>query len=239
MMIVALLTFLTAMPIAIPCGDPEKLLIAANSDFNVTAVSEDVRSVQEKCGKSGFCSPWVYCDHGKCECGEAPNQILQCDVGQNLSLLDNNCLTYNEESHLTEVGRCIYTSINGVTPYTVLPRSLPELDNRLCGTFNRTGVLCSRCKNGHYPMVYSLDVNCIQCPKMKVNWLKYILVAYLPLTIFYVTVLVFKINVATSSLYPFVIYAQAVSLPINGRVVLMVLMNQQTAQTVTRWIVML
>ena len=192
----------------------------------------------ESCSlNSDFCSPWVYCDDGECQCGEAPNQILQCNVETNVSLLDNNCLTYNKDKHVTEVGRYFFTSINGNSPYTVLPRSLSELDDFMCGKlFNRTGTLCGECKVGNYPLVYSFDVNCIQCPNGKANWWKYLLAAYLPLTIFYLLVLLFKINVVSSSLYPFVIYAQAVSIPINGRIALMFLKNQQTS---VRWVEML
>ena len=85
----------------------------------------------------------------------------------------------------------------------------------------------------------TFDMNCIQCPNGKANWWKYVLAAYFPLTIFYLVVLLFKINVASSSLYPFVIYAQAVSIPINGRIVLMFLKHQKTAQTAARWMEML
>ena len=140
----------------------------------------------------------------------------------------NATLTYNKDKHVTEVGGCIFTSIRTNSSYAVLPRSLSELDDFMCGKlFNRTGTLCGKCKDGHYPLVYSFDMNCIQCPNGKANWWKYLLAAYLPLTIFYLVVLLFKINAASSSLYPFVNYAQAVSIPISGRLALMYLKNQQ------------
>ena len=186
-----------------------------------------------------FCSPWVYCDDGECQCGEVPNQILQCNLETNVSLLKQNCLTYNKDKHVTEVGSCIFTHIKTDSPYTVLPRSLSELDDFLCGKlFNRTGTLCGKCKDGHYPLVYSFDMNCIQCPNGKANWWKYLLAAYLPLTIFYFVVLLFKINVASSSMFPFLIYAQAGSIPIFVRTAVMVTKNQQTFQMAVRWIEM-
>ena len=95
-----------------------------------------------------------------------------------------------------------------------------------------------KCKDGHYPLVYSFDMNCIQCPSGKANWWKYLLAAYLPLTIFYFVVLFFKINVASSSLYPFLIYAQFCSIPIFGRVVVTFLKTQQTSLMAARWIEM-
>ena len=155
-----------------------------------------------------------------------------------MSVLNDNCLTYNKDKHVTEVGRCIFTNIKTNSSYVVLPRSMSELDDFMCGKlFNRTGTLCGKC---HYPLVYSFDMNCIQCPNGKDNWWKYLLAAYLPLTIFYLVVLLFKINVVSSSLYPFVLYAQGVSNPINGRSILIYLKKgQQTPQMAVRWIGML
>ena len=145
------------------------------------------------------------------------------------------CLTYNKDKRVTEVGGCIFTNIktNKYSSYTVLLRSLSELDDFMCGKlFNRTGTLCGKCKDGHYPLVYSFDMNCIQCPNGKANWWKYLLAAYLPLTIFYLVVLLFKINVASSSLYPFVFYM----LKLRSR---FQLVDQQTSQMAVRWVELL
>ena len=223
------LAFIT-VPVEIACSKEGTNITAAT----LPSLAGDCKSFLD------FCSPWVYCDDGECQCGEAPHQILQCNIETNVSILDNNCLTYNKDKHVTEVGRCIFTSFKTNSPYTVIPRSLSELDDFMCGKlFNRTGTLCGKCKDGHFPLVYSFDMNCIQCANGKANWWKYLLAAYLPLTIFYLVVLLFKINVASSNLYPFLIYAQAVSMPINGRVILIYLKNQNEVKMATRWIGML
>ena len=244
--IIVLLTLLLSQPVEIMSSkqgtvdgnERSSALDADNPMLKVIVPSTHWNDSSKSC--SDFCSPWVYCDNGKCWCGEVPDHTLQCNVQKNVSLLDNNCLTYNEDKHLAEVGRCIFTSINTISPYTILPRSLSELDSFMCGEeFNRTGTLCGKCKDDHYPLVYSFDMNCIRCPNGKANWWKYVLAAYFPLTIFYLVVLLFKINVASSTLYPFVIYAQAVSIPTNKRIVFMFLKHQKTAQTATRWMEML
>ena len=188
-----------------------------------------------------FCTPWVYIgnESGECRCGEVPYQVLQCDVGANASLLDNNCITYNEEECLIEVGRCIYTAYDGKKMYTKIPRSLSELNYFMCGkNYSRTGTLCGKCEDGYSLLAYSFDVNCIKCQKGKANWWKYVLAAYLPLTVFYFVILIFKINVTSSRLYPFVIYAQAVSLPIIARVQLMYVRNTPKAETAARLVLM-
>ena len=205
--IVVLLAFLVSLPVEI-MGSRQRTNQTVEDDQRSSALNADNPKVivqlthgnvsSKSCPlNSDFCSPWVYCNNGKCQCGEVPNHILQCHLQANLSLLDSNCLTYNEDKHLAEVGRCIFTSINTISPYTILPRSLSELDTFMCGEeFNRTGTLCGKCKDDHYPLVYSFDMNCIRCPNGKANWWKYVLAAYFPLTIFYLVVLLFKINVA-------------------------------------------
>ena len=147
--------------------------------------------------ESAFCSPWVHCDDGECMCGERPpDNTLECQVDKNLSITTHNCATYNMEDGVIEIGKCIY-NMNPRDPRATLPKTLSELNETMCGKlFNRTGTLCGKCKDGHYPQAYSFDMNCIQ---MAVWW-KYLLAAYLPLTVFYLLVLAFRINVASSSI---------------------------------------
>ena len=222
------------------------LLIAILADVVITA--EDSDSIvnhysgedPKKCSnKSAFCSPWVYCDDGECKCGGFPGNIasLQCQVGKNLSILSSKCVTYNRT---IEFGSCIYNM--GVKDlYATLPKNLSQLNEKMCGKlFNRTGTLCGKCKDGHYPQTYSFDMNCIQCPNGNANWWKYLLAAYLPLTAFYLLVLAFRINVASSSfMYPFVAYAQGVTFPINSRMAFMYLGNNPMSKTATRWVEMI
>ena len=87
------------------------------------------------------------------------------------------------ENQTIEFGSCIYnTFVKNL--YATLPSSLSELNETMCGKlFNRTGILCGKCKDGHYPQAYSFDMNCIQCPNGSANWWKYLLAAYLVLCI--------------------------------------------------------
>jgi hypothetical protein len=56
-------------------------------------------------------------------------------------------------------------------------------------------------------------MNCIPCPNGASNWWKYMLMAFLPLTLFSFTILFFKVNITSSNLLGFVFYSQIVSLP--------------------------
>ena len=221
------------------------LLIAILADVVITAEDSDSivnhsREDPKKCSnESDFCSPWVYCDDGECKCGGFPGHIasLQCQVGKNLSILSSKCVTYNRT---IEFGSCIYNMGNKDLSAT-LPKNLSQLNEKMCGKlFNRTGTLCGKCKDGHYPQAYSFDMSCIQCPNGNANWWKYLLAAHLPLTAFYLLVLAFRINVALSSfMYPFVAYAQGVAFPINSRMVFMYLGNNPMSKTAIMWVEMI
>ena len=186
--------------------------------------------------KSNFCSLWVYCDAGECKCGEIALQTLQCNVHKNSTLSNFNCITYNEKEGLIEVGSCIYSVDNDLKerminlPYTILPREISELNDFMCSeTLNRGGTLCGGCKEGYYPLVYSYDSRCIQCPNGKANWWKFALVAFAPLTLLYFVVMFFNINITSSHLHGFVFYSQVVFEPISIRCLLLDVKNYLTA----------
>ena len=93
------------------------------------------------------------------------------------------------------------TTTHRIVTYSDLPRSKSELNDFMCGLkaeLNRTGTLCGKCQDGYYPLVYSFDMTCVQCPNGKSNWWKLVLAAFLPLTIFCIIILFFKINVVSS-----------------------------------------
>ena len=52
------------------------------------------------------------------------------------------------------------------------------------------------------------------------NWFRYIMAAYLPLTLFYLLILFFKINTTTSHLFAVVYFCQSLTMPINLRSIL-------------------
>ena len=170
---------------------------------------------------SGTCPPWSYCNSssGYCHCSTY-NFILQCDdLTNGGQILNCHCLTFNKKTNTTEEGRCMYNcvKINFATPietYHNLPRDISELNELMCGAFNRTGTLCGECKEGMYLPAYSYDMACTTCDTtVWSNICKYLLAAFVPLTIFCFFVLIFKINIPTSQLQGVVLYCQLLSSP--------------------------
>ena len=210
--------------------------VETRASCSATAVNASVEKVS--CN-----SPWVYCDNGTCKCGERSlNDEVKCDIDKNSSVLTSTCITYNALEEQTEVGQCVYHHREvgryyyvENSQYLMLPKNALELNEFMCGDFNRAGTLCGACKDGYYPLAYSFDMYCVQCPNGKANWWKFVLAALLPLTIFYFIVLIFKVNI-TSCLYGYVFYSQAVSVPPLSRALLVALKNKQKLQHSARYI---
>ena len=174
-------------------------------------------------GQSNSCLPWSYCNStlGYCQCNTY-NYILQCEGNTTGGgILSCHCLTYNEVKNLTEEGQCMYNcgeiSKNQYLPnevYTTLPSDVNHLNKIMCGAYNRTGTLCGKCSEGMYLPAYSYDIVCTTCDtNIWSNICKYLLAAFVPLTIFCFFVLMFKINIATSQLQGVVLYCQSLSSP--------------------------
>ncbi len=63
---------------------------------------------------------------------------------------------------------------------------------------------------GYAPAVYSYSSACVECKNYKYNWIKYIAIAYIPLTVFYVLMVLLKVSDNSSTMVVYV----TVSLPV-------------------------
>ena len=145
------------------------------------------------------------------------------------TLMHCACVTYNEGTDEIEVGYCVYGCGRALSrSYSNRPNGFSyfgtdkyEWNNISCGSFLRTGTLCGSCMNGSYPPAYSFDVKCLRCINGNTNIWKYLMWAFLPLTVFYLILLLLQINILSSPIFGFVIYSQIVSFPsfIRGQVV--------------------
>ena len=171
------------------------------------------------CSNNGSTNLCVFSDDGLYKCGDIPYDILKCSSQDNISVLDCYCITYNEseKESQAEVGSCIYNCVNinkidfSDPVYHILLENTSEV---VCEKeFFRDGTLCGKCKDGYFPQVYSFNMTCVKCPHGRANWWKFVLYAFLPLTIFYFIVIFFKINANSSHLQGFIYYSQVISMP--------------------------
>ena len=84
------------------------------------------------------------------------------------------------------------------------------LNNRFCGKFNRTGVLCGDCKSGYGSPSYSFMIDCVLCHNISLwrNILHYVAIGYGPMTLFLVFIVVFTISVNSAPLHGFIFVCQ-------------------------------
>ena len=194
-------------------------LIDAGCRGCTSGVKQSNRGMCEE-DKFDSCPPGMFCKEGYCQCGWHPHRAISCDGTNSSSLIHCFCITLDEELNATLIGSCIYNCAhlyNYSILYGPLPNSVHQL-NKACDSLNKTGALCGRCKSGHYPLAYSFNWTCIKCPHARTNWVLYIAAAYLPLTVFCILILFFKVKIASSHFYPVVFIFEVVSMPACARV---------------------
>ena len=95
-----------------------------------------------------------------------------------------------------------------------------EWSKSLCAQYNRAGPLCGECISDYGPAPYSFSIRCFKCPKTGL-WkraLFYVLIAYGPLTLFLVFILVFTISSTSAPLRGWILTCQFISSSFSMRV---------------------
>ena len=189
-------------------------------------------------GDREACPPALFCVESHCRCGVYPYNIISCNGTASL-VLRRYCVTYDNKTNLTLIGSCIreynknkISANYGESLFHVLPSNQYGLQHDMCQPTNRTGTLCGRCLPGHYPLAYSFNTTCIPCPHARWNWFRYIMAAYLPLTLFYFIILFFKINTTSSYFFVVVYYCQDLTMPLVLRSFISII-NSKAAPSLT------
>ena len=196
----------------------------------VSSCSMSFSGIDNHCSNDSTCPTWFTCDAEKrCQCDRGHTAAIICDNQAQISaVLNCNCVTYDNESKSTYAGPCFYNCQQGrSSSFDVRIAELPKNSETLinasaCTPFHRTGLLCGDCEVGHNPLIFSYNLSCVECPDGHKNWWKFILVGFVPLTVFYLFILVFNINVTSSRLHGVVWYSQFMSTPALVRIVLLV-----------------
>ena len=146
-----------------------------------------------------------------------------------ISVLDCNCVTYDSDKCSVLIGTCPYgcgfttSRWSGQAFHPLMHNLSDTITNDMCGRLNRSGPMCSKCKTGFSPLVYSYDLTCIICTDSHYNWMKFVAAAFIPLTFFYFVVLLFRIDATSPYLYGFITLNQALASPLSLRAMLLTL----------------
>ena len=152
------------------------------------------------------CPLWTVAknDTEGCECAQYNQQIVRCNTSPySVSVRAFYCMTADSDMNLV-VGYCLYNyNISIGAPhldyYTnmynkISTNSSTNINAEMCGHYKRKGLMCGECMKDYGLPVYSYNGVCVECVDYKYNWLKYIAVAYLPLTVFYLIIITLKIS---------------------------------------------
>ena len=171
------------------------------------------------------CPPWFYLEHSnsstfsQCVCSDAMFTEITCIQRERTSFLKiGHCAFQDVESNQTVVGSCPYvfpTHLihNGLIR---LPEKLSQLNNFICGHLKREirAPLCGRCTNGTGPSIYSIGSQCVSCSK--VNILYYILLQYVPTTIMFLIIIVFRVSIVSAPMAHYVLYCNFLMLSMKA-----------------------
>lgn len=209
-----------------PCASLELALEGAQYLNSTTVIVEqsqcvgntttnDYTSISESEATSE-CPPWMYPNGTTCECGGSLDRRVICDPALQQVLLHHHCMTYSKFTPNFVVGACPYyvnlRITSRVTPlHGELPINASEVEEAVCGYYNRRGQLCGECKEGYIPAVYSYHHQCNKCTPSPLEWVKYILIAFLPLTVFLILIFILRIRASSPRLKMFIIISQTLT----------------------------
>ena len=152
-------------------------------------------------------------------CSKSSSDCFGIDCFQNKPLLHYGyCATFSEDTKLLSLTSCQYFEPNGynITSFKqiLLPRNLSQLNDYMCGPLNRKGLVCSECADGFGPSVTSFGYRCVNCTQSK-YWYGiplFLFITFVPITVFYIIVLVFQIKILSAPMPCFIMYSQFVVL---------------------------
>ena len=171
------------------------------------------------------CPPWYQKNGGgKCEAGALFEGIVKSEKHTMQTLLQTfYCMTTSDGNGTNRsdvIGSCLFSFVTTVVHiYYPLPCNISKLNKYTCAGLNREGQLCGRCMKGFAPPVYSYTLNCVNCTDYHLNWLKYIGVAFGPLTVFCLLICIFHISATSAYLHGFIFFSQILTMPIILRMV--------------------
>ena len=156
-------------------------------------------------------------------CSELNYNCFRIDCSQNGPLLHYGyCATFSEGTNLLSLSSCHYFEPNGYnitsSKQILLPRNLSQLTYYMCGPLNRKDLVCSVCADGFGPSVTSFGYRCVNCTQSN-PWYGmplFLFITFVPITVFYFTVLVFQIKILSAPMPCFTMYAQFVVLEFDS-----------------------
>jgi len=172
------------------------------------------------------CPPWFVWQNNSgtdrchsCTCINSTDLAVKCDqLAQRSYLQLGYCMTHDDSSGNTFLGKAIYCNHQKPTDhlYFELPTNISHLNDFMCGSLNRKGLLCRYCLDGFGPAVFTSGYACENCTWHSYTGVAlYLLLELVPITAFYLFVLVFQIRITSAPLNGFIFFSQEVVIVYN------------------------
>ena len=156
------------------------------------------------------CPTWHFYNQnsGKCECYKSTgnDDVIKCRDNGVTVLQYGQCMTH-ECSYFQPTGHII-----SEVGYITLPSNVSELNNYVCGPMYRKSQLCSECIDGFGLSATSVLFTCSNCTHFSLTYgiPLYILIEIIPLTVLYLIILIFRINLTSSPMTCFILYSHSI-----------------------------
>ena len=160
------------------------------------------------------CPTWHYYNNvtGQCKCGAG---LLCTSDKHQVEIGKDHCATSLGKKGDYYIGRCpLVLTVNRTNRlYSEMPSNVSQLDEVVCGPYNRRGFLCGECKDGYGPVIYAFDLKCVNCSS---HWSKlaiclYLFLQFVPTTLIFICLVVFRINITSGPLLGYILFCQVVS----------------------------
>ena len=153
----------------------------------------------------------------QCECLSSMfdtfETVVKCANGRAL-LAYENCMTYKEETNILSLSLCPYfvfgDHIISEPGFIDLPDNISELNDYMCGSMNRKDIVCSKCIDGYGPSVTSPKFKCSNCTNAWYGVPLYLLLELVPVTVFYLIILIFQLNLTSAPMPSFIFYSNTI-----------------------------
>ena len=187
-------------------------LVAGNGTFTDTN-----KFINSFMNNETECSRWFYYDtsQNSCQCLGA----VKCD-GEQAYIDISHFVTYNGYSSNKIVSVSTSSNhqfLNNETEYKLLPKNISDLNEVMCGPLNRKSYLCSDCIEGFGPSIGFMDniPTCYNCTGSLYGVSLYILVEFIPITLFYILVLILQFKLTSAPMTCWIMYSQCLMMVIN------------------------
>ena len=156
----------------------------------------------------------------RCECDSISASWVHCNQ-QTMTVQLNSefCVSYSRQEGSFYIGysplKYKFNRTNRM--FSELPTDPDLVEDMMCGPYNRKGLLCGQCIEGYGPGVYTLDRRCADCSKFSLASaiLLCLLVYTAPITLFFICVVLFRLNITAGPLLGFVLFSQGFSVALE------------------------